>query len=110
MDLRIVRLKLKFSATDNTFTNWNCSIIGPNERIYELKVVCGERYPSVPPKIRFVSKINMAGVNPNNGEVDNNTFFRLWNNGTIEEALKTLRKEMESPNFKKLKQPEDGYY
>lgn len=50
----------------------------------------------------------MAGVNQTTGVVDINAYFRQWNNGTIEEALKTLRKEMESPNFKKLKQPEDG--
>jgi len=92
---------------DNTFTNWNCSIIGPNERIYELMVVCGENYPTAPPKIKFVSKINMAGVNQSNGEVDSKHYFSKWNQGTIQSALEILRKEMESPGFKKLKQPEE---
>ena len=92
---------------DNTFTNWNCSIIGPNERIYELKVICGEQYPKLPPKVKFVSKINMAGVNPSNGDVDANYYYKNWKNGTIQDALALLRKEMETPGFKKLKQPEE---
>ena len=91
---------------DNTFTNWNCSIIGPNERIYELKVICGDDYPSKPPKIKFISKINLPGVG-SSGDVDPSVYFKLWKNGTIEDALKLIRKEMESPNFKKLKQPEE---
>ncbi len=52
----------------------------------------------------------MAGVNDTNGNVDNNTIpvLKNWNrNNTIEDALKSIRKEMESPNFKKLKQPEE---
>jgi ubiquitin-conjugating enzyme E2 variant len=98
-------------ADDNTFTYWNASIIGPNERIYELKLVCGEEYPKVPPKIKFVSKINMPGVNETTGYVDNNQIptLKSWTkNNTIEDALKALRKEMESSNFKKLKQPDEG--
>lgn len=94
---------------DNTFTNWNCSIIGPNERIYELRVVCDDNYPMAPPKVRFVSKINMNGVSSSTGDVDPTVYFRNWKPElSIEEALKILRKEMESSNFKKLKQPEDG--
>lgn len=92
---------------DNTFTKWNCSIIGTNERIYELKVVCGDDYPNTPPKIKFVSKINMAGVNSLNGVVDDKYYFNNWKNGTIQDALTSLRKEMEGPGFKKLKQPEE---
>lgn len=98
-------------ADDNTFTNWNASIIAPNERIYELKLVCGEDYPDKPPKIKFVSKINMTGVNQTNGWVDNSQISLLnkWTrNNTIEQALDALRKEMESQAFKKLKQPNEG--
>lgn len=81
--------------------------MGPNDRFYELRVICGEDYPRLPPKIKFVSKINMNGVNQNNGEVDGNYFFKHWNNNTIQDALTFLRKEMETPGFKKLKQPEE---
>jgi ubiquitin-conjugating enzyme E2 variant len=98
-------------ADDNTFTYWNASIIGPNERIYELKLVCGEEYPKVPPKIKFITKIKMNGVNDSTGYVDNNQIptLKSWTkNNTIEDALKALRKEMESNEFKKIKQPEEG--
>ncbi len=98
-------------ADDNTFTNWNASIIGPNERIYELKLVCGEDYPYKPPKIKFVTKINMAAVNQTNGWVDNSqiSVIKNWTrNDTIEIALEAIRKEMETSAFKKLKQPEEG--
>eukprot|EP00340_Litonotus_pictus_P008194 CAMPEP_0170515638 /NCGR_PEP_ID=MMETSP0209-20121228/2051_1 /TAXON_ID=665100 ORGANISM="Litonotus pictus, Strain P1" /NCGR_SAMPLE_ID=MMETSP0209 /ASSEMBLY_ACC=CAM_ASM_000301 /LENGTH=74 /DNA_ID=CAMNT_0010800219 /DNA_START=255 /DNA_END=479 /DNA_ORIENTATION=- len=70
-------------------------------------MVCDENYPKVPPKMKFVSKINMPGVNQINGEIDKNHFFKNWNYGTIQDALVILRKEMETPGFKKLKQPEE---
>jgi ubiquitin-conjugating enzyme E2 variant len=116
MDLRKVRVKnikiifiLKL-ADDNTFTYWNASIIGPNERIYELKLICGEDYPESAPKIKFVSKINMAGVNQSTGWVDNSQIpaIKNWSRSdTIELALTGIRKEMEGQAFKKLKQPEE---
>lgn len=49
----------------------------------------------------------MNGVNQKSGDVDSNIFFNNWKNNTIEDALKSIRKEMESSNFKKLKQPEE---
>jgi ubiquitin-conjugating enzyme E2 variant len=52
----------------------------------------------------------MAGINETNGNIDNNAIpvLKNWNrNNTIEDALKSIRKEMESPNFKKLKQPDE---
>jgi ubiquitin-conjugating enzyme E2 variant len=98
-------------ADDNTFTYWNASIIGPNERIYELKLICGEDYPEKPPKIKFVTKINMAAVNQTTGWVDHSTIPSLKNwvkTSTIEIALEAIRKEMETQTFKKLKQPDEG--
>jgi hypothetical protein len=53
----------------------------------------------------------MNGVNESTGYVDNNQLsaFKGWSkNNTIEDALKSLRKEMETPGFKKLKQPDEG--
>jgi ubiquitin-conjugating enzyme E2 variant len=52
----------------------------------------------------------MTGVNETNGMVDNNSIpgLKNWNrNNTIEDALKSIRKEMESSAFKKLKQPDE---
>jgi ubiquitin-conjugating enzyme E2 variant len=98
-------------ADDNTFTYWNASVSGPNERFYELKLVCGEDYPEKPPKIKFITKINMNGVNQSTGWVDPSQINVLKNwtrSNTIEDALKALRKEMEGQAFKKLKQPEEG--
>ena len=96
---------------DNTFTNWNGSILVPNERLYELKMVCGEDYPNKPPKVRFVTKINMSCVNQSNGEVDSNkvSLLKNWKKEyTLEDVLKALRKDMETSAFRSLKQPAEG--
>jgi ubiquitin-conjugating enzyme E2 variant len=53
----------------------------------------------------------MAGVNQSNGSIDNKYFdvLKNWNRKyTLQDALKGIRKEMESSAFKKLSQPEEG--
>lgn len=100
-------------ADDNTFTDWNGSILAPNERLYELRIVCGPDYPNKPPKVRFLSKINMSCVNQSNGEVNPSVFPHLKNwkkENTLYSLLKELRKEMEKSSFKSLKQPPEGTY
>ena len=38
-------------------------------KIYSLKIHCGEQYPEVAPIVKFHSKINMTCVNPQTGKV-----------------------------------------
>lgn len=60
---------------DISMTNWNGTILGPphsvhENRIYSLKIRCGEQYPDTPPEVTFVSKVNAPCVNSTNGKVD----------------------------------------
>jgi ubiquitin-conjugating enzyme E2 variant len=92
---------------DNTFTHWTASILSPQDRFYELQIECGINYPVEPPKLKFISQINMTGVG-SRGEVDNKHFFKKWNrDNTMQWCLQTIKKEMETTEFKNKKQPKD---
>merc|ERR1719198_769195 len=100
-------------ANDQTFTNWNGTIIGPpntnfDNRIYMLSIVCGETYPSTAPQVKFNSKINIPCVDQSTGKVTNRfSLFSNWNNTyTMEKVLIGLKNEMIAN--KKLPQPADG--
>ncbi|KAL3894153.1 MAG: hypothetical protein SGCHY_005440 [Lobulomycetales sp.] len=99
---------------DMLMTNWHGTIIGPGHsvhenRIYSLKIVCGQDYPDKPPAITFVSKINLPSVNQTTGKVEKLACFDSWKRSfTLETVLSELRREMAAPGNKKLPQPAEG--
>ena len=95
---------------DNTFTNWNGRILANNGILHELKTVCDDNYPKVPPKVKFVTKINLPCVNQSNGEIVPNSLniLKNWNRDcTIESYLQAIKAEMDK-TLSKLKQPPEG--
>ncbi|KJA14935.1 hypothetical protein HYPSUDRAFT_48750 [Hypholoma sublateritium FD-334 SS-4] len=101
---------------DILMSNWNGTIIGPGHtvhenRIYSLKITCGDNYPDVRPDVQFISRVNLPFVNQENGKVDPNKLHVLLNwsrNLSIENVLVEIRKEMGSFNNRKLQQPQEG--
>ncbi|TRM60546.1 ubiquitin-conjugating enzyme/RWD-like protein [Schizophyllum amplum] len=101
---------------DMMMSKWNGTIIGPGHtvhenRIYSLKITCGEEYPNKPPQVQFLSKVNLPFVNQVDGTVDAHRLPVLshWNRScSIESVLVEIRREMASLNNRKLPQPPEG--
>ncbi|KAF8159959.1 ubiquitin-conjugating enzyme/RWD-like protein [Crassisporium funariophilum] len=101
---------------DILMSDWNGTIIGPGHtvhenRIYSLKITCGQSYPDVRPDVQFISRVNLPFVNQLNGKVDHTKLPVLdkWSrNLSIENILVEIRKEMASFNNRKLPQPPEG--
>ncbi|KAJ9663770.1 E2 ubiquitin-conjugating protein mms2 [Coniosporium apollinis] len=101
---------------DLLMSNWNGTILGPphsvhENRIYSLKIHCGDRYPDIPPEVTFVSKINLPCVDQRTGKVDPSKLPCLiqWRRDfTMETILIELRRYMALPQHKKLPQPPEG--
>ncbi|MBA0648682.1 hypothetical protein Goklo_016363 [Gossypium klotzschianum] len=90
-------------ADDIYMQSWTGTIIGPPNtvhegRIYQLKLFCGLDYPDNPPSVRFQTRINMTCVNQETG-------VREY---TMEDILTQLKKEMMSPQNRRMAQPPEG--
>ena len=94
---------------DNTFTFWNGSILLDDGRFYELQLECDENYPQKPPKVKFITKVNMPFVDQY-GTIKSGSLniLRNWNRDcTLESYLTAIRDELKS-NLSKYKQPPEG--
>lgn len=99
-----------------TMRDWNGTILGPphsvhENRIYSVKMECSDKYPEQPPKIQFVSMVNLPCVNQRTGEVEPSKLPCLTNwkrENTMETVLIELRRYMASSQCKKLPQPPEG--
>lgn len=63
-------ISLGLDGDDIYLSDWLATVIGPQgtqigERIYTVKVHCGENYPNVPPSVTFITRINMAHIDGN---------------------------------------------
>ena len=103
-------------GTDQSFTNWNGTIVGPSNtnfdcRIYSLEIICGEDYPSMPPKVRFLTKINLDCVDSSTGEILLEKFDIMGNwdpSYSMEAILLGLKDKMTNSNNKSKAQPGEG--
>ncbi|KAK4760639.1 hypothetical protein SAY87_005532 [Trapa incisa] len=104
-------------SDDIYMQSWTGTIIGPPStvhegRIYQLKLFCGKDYPDNPPTVRFQTRINMTCINQETGVVEPSLFPVLgkWQREfTMEHILLQLKKEMMSPQNRKLVQPPEGH-
>mmetsp|Transcript_20003 Transcript_20003/g.30132 ORF Transcript_20003/g.30132 Transcript_20003/m.30132 type:complete len:147 (+) Transcript_20003:69-509(+) len=103
-------------SSDIFMGEWNGGILGPHgtqhdSRFYELRITIPESYPATPPKVRFVSKININCVDSKSGEVIYSKVpaTKNWNrNMGMEQVLISLRAEMASSENRRTRQPQEG--
>lgn len=104
------------SDDDMTLSNWTGSILGPprtafENRIYQLKMHCGEKYPNSPPTVQFQTRINLSCVNKETGMVDAKKIpcLRQWNMSmTLQTVLAGIRDTMLLKENYKSPQPPEG--
>ncbi|KAJ7264384.1 UBC-like protein [Mycena rebaudengoi] len=104
------------TSDDILMRDWNGTIIGPGHtvhenRIYSLKITCGDAYPDAAPTVQFLSRVNLPFVASTTGLVDPARLAVLatWTRASsLETLLVEIRKEMASPANRKLPQPPEG--
>ncbi|KAF3929216.1 hypothetical protein AA313_de0204105 [Arthrobotrys entomopaga] len=67
---------------DIMMSNWTGTILGPphsahENRIYSVRIHCGEQYPEQPPVVTFISRVNLPCVDQTNGAVSVALYRRL---------------------------------
>jgi ubiquitin-conjugating enzyme E2 variant len=73
---------------------WHWQTVHEN-RIYSLRITCGELYPDAPPFVQFVSRVNLPFVSQIDGKVDPAKLAVLanWNrNNSLETVLVEIRR------------------
>eukprot|EP01096_Ripella_sp_DP13-Kostka_P003646 TRINITY_DN15482_c0_g1_i1.p2 TRINITY_DN15482_c0_g1~~TRINITY_DN15482_c0_g1_i1.p2 ORF type:complete len:156 (-),score=49.71 TRINITY_DN15482_c0_g1_i1:57-470(-) len=100
---------------DMELTNWSATIIGPEGtrhegRFYALKVTCGPSYPREPPRIRFVTRVNVSCADAHGNIIPRQVpALTSWNSATtIERILVSIREVMANHANKGLAQPAEG--
>lgn len=81
------------------------------DRFYELRIHCNDKYPSSPPDVRFITRINISCVEQTTGKVipSKLAVMRNWDrNKGIEDVLIALRTEMCTDPNRRQRQPPEG--
>ena len=77
---------------------------------YELQLECTQDYSQKPPKVKFISKVNIPFVEQSSGFIKQGSLniLRGWNRDcTLESYLTVIREELKN-NLGKYKQPPEG--
>ena len=101
---------------DTMLTNWTGMILGPprtpyENRIYNLRIVCGKNYPDEPPSVQFTTRINISCANVKDGVIDPKKVPALvgWKRAfCIKNVLQNIRQLMTDKDNSKLNQPPEN--
>jgi len=101
---------------DRSLSHWNATIIGPpkspfENRIYNLRIECGQNYPDIRPSVRFITKVNLNIVcNNSTGQV-NCPYLMHWKRGhNMKGLLQEIRRIMGHKDNKSLSQPGENQF
>eukprot|EP00123_Amoebidium_parasiticum_P000701 comp11571_c0_seq1/m.6048 comp11571_c0_seq1/g.6048 ORF comp11571_c0_seq1/g.6048 comp11571_c0_seq1/m.6048 type:complete len:140 (-) comp11571_c0_seq1:180-599(-) len=100
---------------DIMMSDWNGTILGPprsqyENRIYSLKIHCGDKYPEQPPVVTFITRANLTFLDANGRVIPSMLpVLAQWSRrNTLEDVLVNIRQCMVNKDNVKLKQPPEG--